>query len=157
MITCIPNLHLSTQSKATGSATVAIVSRADISHTGIFKIEVNVIFDPVSGGYPTGTIKIAVDLSDFLKAIFTSTTVELINSFGKHNPTTIFTGRCKVPRENIREPNGYKYWVIIADNNNEKETGTPDIVGFVVTDRTGNRIAYGMGPVKNGDLTVDPA
>jgi hypothetical protein len=163
MITCVPSLHLSTNSSVTGSATVTILSRADnpvppnVPHSGTFKIDVNVQFDPGTDDYPTGTIQITADLTDSVKASFHSTTIELINSFGKHNPTTILTGRCRVALgEHTIEPKGCKYWVIIADNKVENQRGTPDIAGFVVTDRVGNRIAYGMGPVTNGFLTVIP-
>jgi hypothetical protein len=158
MSTSVPNLHVSTQSRVKGSATVLIQSRADIvSHSGTFTIKVDLQFNPASDDYPTGTIKITVDLSDSIKATFASTSIELVNSFGKHNPTAIFTGRCKVVLgENAVEPKGCKYWVIIADNKSENMIGTPTIVGFVITDRAGVRSAYGMGPVKSGDLRVDP-
>lgn len=156
MTASVPNLHVSTKSKVTGAATVVINSRTDRNHAGQFKVKAAVSFDPASDNYPTGTIRIAVDLSDSLKATFTSTSIELINSFGKHNPTIIFTGRCKVAlQEEQSEPNGCKYWVIIADNTTDSQRATPDIVGFVITDRSGSRIAYGTGPVTEGDLVVD--
>lgn len=156
MITSVPNLHVSTESKVEGSAAVFIQSRKIADRTGIFKVKVNVKFDPASDDYPTGTIKIAVDLYDSLKAVFTSTSIELINSFGKYNPTIIFTGRCKVAQQKQKkEPKGCKYWVIIANNKRADQQGTPDIVGFVITDRTGSQVAYGTGPVKEGDLAVE--
>ncbi len=156
MTASVPNLHVSTMSQVTGSASVFIKSRSDeYPHAGEFKVKASVIFDPASNNYPTGTIRITVDLSDSIKATFTSKSIEVINSFGKHNPTIIFTGRCNVAlQEQISEPKGCKYWVIIADNKADNQSGTPDIVGFVITDRTGSRIAYGTGPVKEGDLVV---
>ncbi len=155
MITSVPSLHVSTKSEVTGSAKVFIESRKDSGHSGVFKVRASVRFNPASDDYPTGQITISTDLSDSLKATFTSTSIELINSFGKHNPTIIFTGRCKTSLPSrVKAPKGCKYWVIIADNKRGRQRGTPDIVGFVVTDRTGKRIAYGTGPVGSGDLRV---
>lgn len=155
MTASVPNLHVSTKSKVSGGAEVLIQSRVDAVHTGVFSVKVAVEFDPGSSEYPTGEIRFTVDLSDSIKATFTSSSIDLINSFGKHNPTIIFTGRCKVElQEKVTIPKGCKYWVIIADNKFGDKKGTPDIVGFVITDRTGSRIAYGTGPVKTGDLAV---
>jgi hypothetical protein len=156
MSVSVPNLHVSTSSKVTGSAMVFISSRADPDHVGEFEVNASVSFNPASDNYPTGRIKIAVDLTESLKATFASTSIELINSFGKHNPTIIFTGRCTADlQDKESEPKGCKYWIIIADNLANDQRETPAIVGFVIIDRTGSRIAYGTGPVKQGRLVVD--
>jgi hypothetical protein len=33
---------------------------------------------------------------------------------------------------------------------------TPDIISFLVIDKTGKRIAYGTGPVTTGNVDVSP-
>jgi hypothetical protein len=46
---------------------------------------------------------------------------------------------------------------MIADNKRSEQRETPDIVGFAITDRKGNRVAYGTGPVVKGDIVVAPS
>jgi hypothetical protein len=155
MSTSVPDLHVSSKSSAKGSAVIPISSRQDAVHAGRFTVKLDVTFDPGSDQYPAGTIDIKTDLSDSLKATFSAASIELINSFGKHNPTVFLTGRCKATlEEHAQLPEGCKYWIMIADNKLANASRTPDIVGFVVIDRTGTRIAYGTGPVETGDISV---
>jgi hypothetical protein len=156
----IPALHNSSRSGAKGSAIISIPRRADAAHAGKFTIKGAVSFDPSVDPYPTGAFRIQADLSDSLKATFSTTSVELINSFGKHTPSIFLTGRCNVRvNEEVKQPPvGCRYWIMIVDNkkeNNEKDT--PDIVSFAITDNNGNRVAYGTGPVVSGDMNVDPS
>ena len=149
-MTSIPNLHISTFGGVKAEVTVYIQSRDDFTHAGTFIVQAAIQFDPSSADYPTGEIRITVDMSDSAKAIFNSTSIELINSFGKHNPTIVFTGRCEMkPQEKIPEFKGCKYWMFIADNRK-----SPSIIGFVIIDNTGRRIAYGTGTIKSGRLEV---
>ena len=153
-MTSIPAFHVSGRSKAEGKGLIFIQSRKDLSSSGTFTIAVNVKFNPATDDYPTGTIKIKTDLNDSLKTIFTSTSIELINSYGRSNPTIYLTGRCKPLAE--RSPKGLRYWIMIADNRRDQQ-GTQDIAGFVIHDRQGNRVAYGTGPLKSGDIKVEPS
>jgi hypothetical protein len=70
------------------------------------------------------------------------------------------TGQCKgdLSTAGAPAPQGLRYWLMIADNSRDGATheATPDIVGFAVHDRNGNRVAYGTGPVKSGDFKVTP-
>lgn len=156
MVTSIPALHVSDLSKVEGSGDVFINSRRDAVSSGIFVVKLAVHFDPAVDDYPAGALQIKVDLSDSAKGIFTATSVELINSYGKHNPTVYLTGRCLAEASaGIVQPKGCRYWLMIANNKNSAtEQGTPDIVGFAIHDRNGNRIAYGTGPLKSGDFKV---
>jgi hypothetical protein len=158
MNTSIPGLNSPVKTKAKGSAKVLITSRKDASHHGLFAIALDVNFDPASDEYPTGMINIKTDLSDSLKGSFTATSIELINSLGKHNPTIILEGRCKVQlQEQVPLPKGCKFWLLITDNKSVTDAGTPDIVGFVVINNNGYRVAYGFGPVESGDIEVLPS
>lgn len=150
-MTSISAFHVSGLSKALGKGIVFISSRKDAASAGVFSIAVNVQFNPTIDAYPIGSIQIKTDMSDSLKGAFASTSIELINSHGKHNPTIFLTGRCKTPNE--RAPKGLRYWVMIADNGKGRED-TPDVVGFTIHDRNGNRVAYGTGPLKSGDIQV---
>jgi hypothetical protein len=102
-------------------------------------------------------VRIDVDLSDSFKGSADATSIEQVNSFGKHTPTSVITGRCKV---NLQEagtaPLGCRFWLLIANNKTSSQQGTADVVGFVIYDRNGNRVAYGTGPLE-GDIVVSPS
>jgi hypothetical protein len=151
----IPAFHVSDITKVKGSGDVFIQSRKDAVSSGVFTVQLDVQFDPAVHEYPVGSLLIRADLSDGAKGAFRATSIELINSYGKHNPTAYLTGRCA---DDIQpDAKGCRYWVAIANNRGANQPqGTPDVVGFAIHDRNGNRIAYGMGPVRSGDFEVMP-
>jgi hypothetical protein len=157
MPTSIPAFHVSEASKVEGSGDIFIASRKDAASSGVFGVRLSVHFDPLGGDdYPTGSLLIKVDLSDSFKGSYRATSIELVNSYGKHNPTVYLTGRCSIEAApGAGEARGLRYWLLIANNKavTDKE-GTPDIVGFAIHDHTGSRIAYGTGPLKSGDFNV---
>ena len=143
----IPNIFLNNKTKIEGKATVQIVSRQN-GTPGTFTIRISALCLPPD--YPTGQVDMNINMSDSSIVNFKSTTVEALSSTGKHSPTAYLMGRCVV-----RAPNGtYKgchYWITLADNKKKPEKITADVVGFLVLDGNGNRIAYGTGPVVEGD------
>ena len=70
----------------------------------------------------------------------------------------VLSGRCRVVHANQKEPlTGCRYWALVADNGKgQQEKHTPDVLSFLVVDKMGKRIAYGTGPVVEGDLHVEP-
>ena len=154
--TSIPAFHVSDISKASGGGEIFIQSRKDAASAGTFKIKLDVHFDPAVDLYPGGTVIITTNLSDSAKGTFKSTSIELINSYGKHNPTIYLTGRCD--DEVKPDVKGCRFWLMIANNKERNVAGTPDIVGFAIHDNNGNRIASGTGPLKGdtADITVTP-
>jgi len=150
----IPAFHVSDLTKAKGAGEVFIQSRKDATSSGVYSMQLDVRFDPAVDEYPQGSLVIRADLSDSAKGIFKASSIELINSYGKHNPTVYLTGRC----DDTVQPDakGCRFWVMIANNKSANQQGTPDIAGFAIHDRTGNRIAYGCGPVRAGDFEVMP-
>jgi hypothetical protein len=156
MALSIPAFHVSGKSKAKGKAQVFIASRQDAASAGTFELKIDVQFDPAVNPYPTGAFELRTDMSDGLKGVFVCSTIELINSYGKHNPTIFLTGQCKVdPAGDEKAPKGCRYWLMIANNKRPNPAqGTPDIIGFAIHDSTGNRVAYGIGPVRQGDMEV---
>lgn len=57
---------------------------------------------------------------------------------------------------------GCRYWITLADNfdrDNEFKTPgeTADVVGVVVMNGRGKRIAHGMGPVVSGNISIAPS
>ena len=154
----IPNLFISDKSAAKGRALIGIKRRQDPGHAGEFLLTIGVSFNPAADDYPSGSIRLKIDLTDSLKCDVAAKTIEQINSMGKHTPTLFITGRCVVdPNEDSPIPRGCRYWLMIADNSRGDHEETPDVVGFVIFDRSGKRIAYGTGPVKKGNVTVSPS
>lgn len=153
---CIPAFHVSDLSKVKGNGDIFIQSRKDAVSSGLFNVQVDAHFDPATDNYPVGTLTIRTDLSDSAKGIFTATSIELMNSYGKHNPTVCLTGRCN---DDVQpDAKGCRYWIMIVNNKQPNAAGaapaTPDVVAFAIHDRTGTRIAYGTGPVRSGDFDV---
>lgn len=151
----IPNFHISDKSKILGSGRVALLpNRKDGLHSGIFEVKVDVAFDPAVNDYPVGAARIDVDLSDSFKGSARATSIEQVNSFGKHTPTAVITGRCTVDAAGTT-PVGCRFWLLIANNKTPSQQGTADVVGFVIYDRQGTKVAYGTGPLE-GDIVVSP-
>lgn len=155
----IPAFHVSDPSGVNGQAQVFIQSRQDATHAGTFDVQINVQFNPAVNDYPVGNLVIRTALNDGAVGTFVSDNIELINSHGQRNPTVFLTGRCK---DDINpDAKGCRYWLMIANNKPAGPAGgivpgTPDIIGFAIHDRLGNRIAYGCGPVRAGDMNVLP-
>jgi hypothetical protein len=154
MLVSIPAFHVSDISNVSGYGDVFIASRQDAFSSGIFFIKLSVTFNPAVNDYPTGSVFIKTDMSDGAKTSFDSTAIDLINSYGKHNPTVYITGKCKA--SSALNQKGLRFWLMIANNKQANANGTPDVVGFAIHDNLGNRIAYGTGPLKNGDIKIDP-
>ena len=146
----IPTLQVCNPTKVAGGAAIVIQSRADAAHSGTFKIEIKLTCDPDGSGYPSGGFRLVVDMSDSMIAgTIASTSLEQVTTTGKHSPTAYLNGRCKA--ENVR---GCRFWLMLADNKNANAKGTPDVVGFLIFNGAGNRVAYGTGPVMDGDIEV---
>lgn len=152
----IPTLQVCNPTKMYGKATVYIASRSDRSHTGEFTLYIDsedpVRCDPETG-YPMGRLMIHnISMSDSqVQGAITAVTIEQVSSTGKHTPTVYLNGRCKT--ETVK---GCRFWMVIANNMKPPQRGaTPDVIGFVVLDKSGNRVAYGTGPVVRGDITVE--
>lgn len=144
----IPTLQVCNITKASGSGLVAIPSRADATHSGTFKIRTELGCRPPD--YPSGTLELLVDMSDSLvHGTVAAVSFDQVTSTGKHTPTLYINGRCKAA-----EVEGCRFWLFITDN------GTPprnvDVVGFLVMNGLGKRVAYGTGPLKEGNLVVAP-
>jgi len=150
----IPNLHTSNRSLIEGRASVFIRRRKDAAHAGVFTVEGTIKFDPAVDSYPSGNMRIRVDLSDSAKGVFKVTTVEQVDTMGKHTPTLYASGRCSFDGDT--KVVGARYWLMMADNKRGQDEETADVIGFLVFDRNGKRVAYGTGPVREGDIVVKP-
>ena len=94
------------------------------------------------GGQHQEGVCIDVDMSDsIVQGTIIGETIEQLTSTGKHLPTAYLSGRCQAS-----DVSGCRYWLMLANNSRESD-GTPDVVGFLVFDGAGVRVAYGTGPV----------
>jgi hypothetical protein len=152
----ISNFHISDKSKIAGSAKVALLPHRAGPNSGMFIVKIDVSFDPGVNDYPTGNVSFDIDLTDSFKGSAASTSIEQVNSLGKHTPTAVITGRCKVTQAAGTPPVGCRFWLLVANNKKPNEQGTPDVVGFMIYDHNGNRVSYGTGPVESGDIEVAP-
>ncbi|HXT40413.1 MAG TPA: hypothetical protein VN887_10355 [Candidatus Angelobacter sp.] len=152
----IPNLHTSnpTLVNVREGATVVIRRRKDALHAGQFTVKGTLKFNPAVDAYPAGALTISVDLSDSARGVFIATTVEQLDTTGKHTPTAYATGRCSI-RADVKAF-GCRYWLMLADNKRVNEKETPDVISFLIFDRNGKRVAYGTGPVVKGDVAIAP-
>lgn len=152
----IPNLHISSKTKITGSASFGISSRSDAVQSGTFTIKCNVSFDPAADTYPAGALDMKIELTDGMAGTVKATSIEQLNSWGKHTPTASLTGRCEVESKDHKFV-GCRFWLLYADNKRDKNRTTPDIASFLIFDNSGARVAYGTGPVTHGDIKVSPS
>jgi hypothetical protein len=137
--TSIPAFHVSGLSKAKGQGEVFISCHKESGSSHIFHLDMNVHFDPAVDNCPAGMLSIQTEMSNGAKGIFIASTFELINSYGRQDPTIYLTGMCKSDLYT-----GCRYWVMVV-NNKKNNHRSPDIVGFCIHDSSGNRIAYGAG------------
>ena len=144
----IPTLQVCKQTGVKGKAVVKIHSR------GTFTVDIALTCDPEGEGYPVGRLEIsALDMSDsIVQGVISAVTFEQLTSTGKNSPTVYLNGRCRA-----QNAKGCRFWLMIADNiKPEDKQGTADVVSFLVLDGVGKRVAYGTGPVVEGDIVVKP-
>ena len=146
----IPTLQVCNKSATQGKGVVKLTRRVDAQHQGVFAIDIDVRCAPP--GYPAGGFALKIDMSDSLvQGVVKSITVDQATSVGKHTPTAYLNGRCEAAGVQ-----GCRYWLTLADNGKLSSKDTPDIVGFLILDGSGNRVAYGTGPLADGDIVVAP-
>jgi len=148
----IPTLQVCNATSIRGSGMVRIESRAQAGLNGTFSIKVELKCEPDGSGYPAGGLVVSsIKMSDSSTTSFEAISFEQVTTTGKHSPTAYLNGRCKAP-----EVRGCRFWMTIADNKRAGARGAQDIVGFLVLNGVGKRVAYGTGPLIEGDITVAP-
>ncbi len=148
----IPTLQVCNAGQANGTAQVYLSRRDDLNSAGTIDITVtNVGCDPQSSSpYPTGTITMRFSLSENSISDMQVTLIEQMTTIGKHTPTTYMNGRCTANGGTVP----CHFWLMLADNKVLSIDSPPDVVGVLVVDKAGNRLAYGTGPIKTGDISV---
>ena len=153
----IPTLQVCNQTKISANAFVRIESRIDGAHSGMFVLRGDLGCDPKGSPYPIGSLGISgLSMSDSTaQGDIIFTTYEQVTTTGKHSPMAWVNGRCKAQTALGVAIEGCHYWLMMANNNNQFQNGkTLDVVSLLVFDATGKRVAYGTGPVVDGDVTI---
>jgi hypothetical protein len=163
----IPTLQVCNLTTAQGNATVTIQARKSVvpANAGTFAVTfgVPVNCNPPGTSYPAGQFTIKIDMTDTNPAVnhatITSTSIEQVTTTGFDTPTLYMNGRCTFPTSatGAAQQQGCRYWLMIADNvPHTPVTGnsTPEIIGFLIFNGKGERVAYGTGPVSSGHITV---
>jgi len=155
----IPTLQVcNLPSVVDGTGTVTILARQAGGFTGSFTVQVKLTCDPTTG-YPVGSLVVSgISMNDSAaQGTVVATTFEQLTSTGRATPTAYLNGRCTVDSTAGTIP-GCRYWIMFADNNGVAGTasGTPDVVGFLIFDKAGHRVAYGTGPLAHGHIAVAP-
>lgn len=152
----IPTPQVCNQSAVSGQAKVEIKSRSSLINSGTFGLSIEVKCYPAD--YPQlGVVELVIDMSDSsIQGTVKATTLEQLTTTGKHSPTAYLSGRCdSQPSPTGAKIQGCRYWLMVADNSKAQD-GTPDVIGFLIMDGNGKRVAYGTGPVIRGDVVVAP-
>jgi hypothetical protein len=145
--------------KSTQPAKVTMQSRLDnIGHTGTFIVNVSMSCD--SNGFPAGMLNITgISMTDSsVQGTIQATTFEQLTSTGMASPTAYMNGRCVLATSAGGPSTACHYWIMFVDNKQPLTPvpvpTTPDIISFLVVDKSGKRIAYGTGPVTAGNLDI---
>ena len=146
----IPTLQVCNGTKASGGARVHLTARKDALNSGDFELKIEAGCDPAGNGYPSGSISMDFSLSDSSVKNLRVTSIEQMTTTGKHTPAMYLNGRCLANDGAVP----CHVWLMIADNRPVNSTGTPDVIGVLVVDKTGKRITYGTGPIVSGDIAV---
>jgi len=149
----IPSLQVCNETVVEGGGMVFLDQRQDALHGGIFTIKIQLRCDPGTSSYPTGFVSMEIDMSDSNLVFLESEEFEQVTTTGKHTPTAYMNGRCRAYDESGKKVEGCRFWLMTADNGKGQ---TPDVVGFLAFDGKGNRISYGTGPLRDGDIFVAP-
>ena len=148
----IPTLQACNPTTVSGKAEVFIQARQALPLSGVFRVAIKLSCNPSGNGYPSGTLEMRIDMSDStIVGNLVATTFEQATTTGKHTPTTYLNGRCK--SEKVPD---CRFWMMLADNKKATAKGTPDVIGFLVFNAQGGRVAYGTGPVREGDISIAP-
>jgi hypothetical protein len=136
---------------------VHIPSRMPGGFTGNVTVYVSAQCDP-NTGFPTGALTLsALSMNDTLAGLtsITSSHIDQITSTGTANPTAYMSGQCTAQIVSVFgmfTTESCHYWIMFVSGATNSATNIPgpDIVSFLVFDKTGKRIAYASGPVTSG-------
>ena len=149
---------------SSGAPQIHIPSRAPGGFTGNVTVGVRAWCDP-NTGFPAGVLTLSgLSMNDPMPTGFVGSIsavhIDQITSTGWDNPTAYMSGQCMAQTGSsggtvVTTP--CHFWILFAHTggpNDSTANGGPDIVSFLVFDKTGKRIAYATGPVTSGSGTI---
>jgi hypothetical protein len=126
-------------------------SRRDAQHPGRFQLTIDL---GCKGGASVDVRNLEIhaqelaDTDPGVGRVVAADRVEQVASIGPATTPTVFvTGTCH------GGPTGCRFWLMLVDNGSDL-VKAPDLVAFLVTDASGERLAYGAGPIGEGDVWV---
>jgi hypothetical protein len=124
-------------------------SRRDAQHPGRFEVTIDLSCS--DSGTEIYNLEIhPQELTDTkLNDVVYGKSVDYVASIGQAaTPTVFIAGNCGQPGSSP-DPN-CKFWLMFVDNGQRAK----DLVAFLVSDGTGQRLAYGAGPIDVGDVSI---
>ena len=154
------NLGSTTALQSIGTPLVHIPSRIPGGFTGNVNIRVLAGCDPTTG-FPTGAVSLFnISMNDPSPAGFvgsiSSAQIDQLTFTGTVNPTAYMAGKCIAQSASTTGAVGTipcHFWVLFAHTGGTNDLAPslgPDIVSFLVVDKTGKRLAYATGPIVTG-------
>jgi hypothetical protein len=154
------NLTSGTAIQTSGSPQVHISSRAGGAFTGNVNVAATVGCDPATG-FPVGNVLLTnYGMNDSLvQGVIQSLRLDQVTSTGAQNPTAYMSGLCIAQGSDTAgavQSIPCHFWLMVKHDGgpNSPAPGGPDIVSFLVFDKTGKRIAYATGPVTAGSGVI---
>jgi hypothetical protein len=128
-------------------------SRRDAQHSGRFQVTMDLGCSGDASEVQVRNLEIhAQELADndagIERVISDDGVVRLVSIGPAMTPTAFVSGPCRGGG-----PNGCQFWLMLVDNGSDLAKA-PDLVAFLVSDRSGKRLAYGVGPILQGDLSI---
>jgi hypothetical protein len=130
-------------------------SRRDAQHSGQFRVTMDLSCDDDTSHVRVSNLEIhAQELAD------SDPSIDRVISVDHDGVVQLFSiGQAMTPTVFVSGPclgggrNGCQFWLMLVDNGRDRSKGS-HLVAFLVTDKSGKRLAYGAGPVLEGDLSI---
>jgi hypothetical protein len=125
-------------------------SRRDAEHSGRFVVSFDL--DCTEGDPAVRILNLEIGAQELadndpgIGPVIWGDSIEQLVTIGPAmTPTAFVVGSCKGSGST-----GCRFWMMLVDNGDK----APDLIAFVVTDGSGKRLAYGAGPIAEGDLWI---
>jgi hypothetical protein len=149
----LPAVQECRDTHASGLTSGVLENRKDAQHSGQFRLTFDLGCSGASSDVQVRNLEIhAQELADSDKGIERVISedgpVKLVSIGPAMAPTVFVSGPCRGGG-----PNGCQFWLMLVDNGSDSGTAS-DLVSFLVSDKSGKRLAYGTGPIKQGDVLI---
>jgi hypothetical protein len=144
------NLHVG------GKAAGTWEGQRDTHHSGQFQLTIDLGCSGDTPGVEVRNLELqARDLAGsdpgIERVISADGIVQLASAGPAMTPAVFITGSCQGGGST-----GCRFWLMLVDND-AGQAKAQDFAAFLVTDGTGARLAYGAGPIDEGDISITGA